>query len=116
LKGYQNELEGLGKKERKEKEKEIYQSESVITRKLREKIMKKDFHSVKLIGRGAFGEVRLSAQFGSDIKKTSTLIPCAFFTAPQISAPIHLIAPLLFILSTLLNINSFSGSIGTKNR
>ena len=69
LKSYQNELEGLGKKERKEKEKEIYQSESVITRKLREKIMKKDFHSVKLIGRGAFGEVRSPDSFAATSKK-----------------------------------------------
>jgi hypothetical protein len=58
LKDYQKELEGLNKKDRKEREKEIFQSETDKTRKLREKIGKRDFKSVKLIGRGAFGEVR----------------------------------------------------------
>jgi len=33
--------------------------EQAYTRKLREKLSRNDFKSIKLVGRGAFGEVRL---------------------------------------------------------
>lgn len=39
------------------KEKELLKQETEYTRLLRSKISKKDFRNIKLIGRGAFGEV-----------------------------------------------------------
>lgn len=52
------EIKDLPKKERAKKEKEESQKETEYTRLLRSRITKQDFLPVKVIGRGAFGEVR----------------------------------------------------------
>jgi hypothetical protein len=58
-KEYEAELRNLDKKDRKLKEQELKKIEQENSRKLRQKISVKDFENIKLIGRGAFGEVRL---------------------------------------------------------
>jgi serine/threonine protein kinase len=52
-------LKGLDAKARKEKEKEIQKISVENSRLARKKFAVKDFENVKLVGRGAFGEVRL---------------------------------------------------------
>jgi serine/threonine protein kinase len=52
-------LKGLDAKSRKEKEKEIQKISVENSRLARKKFAVKDFENVKLVGRGAFGEVRL---------------------------------------------------------
>ncbi len=51
-------MKGLDAKARKEKEKEIQKISVENSRFARKKIAVKDFENVKLVGRGAFGEVR----------------------------------------------------------
>eukprot|EP00028_Trichosphaerium_sp_Am-I-7-wt_P001063 CAMPEP_0168531722 /NCGR_PEP_ID=MMETSP0405-20121227/15688_1 /TAXON_ID=498012 /ORGANISM="Trichosphaerium sp, Strain Am-I-7 wt" /LENGTH=493 /DNA_ID=CAMNT_0008556721 /DNA_START=105 /DNA_END=1586 /DNA_ORIENTATION=- len=58
-KNLETKTKGLGKKERKQREKEHLAQESQALREQRKKITIKDFENIKLIGRGAFGEVRL---------------------------------------------------------
>jgi hypothetical protein len=53
----QTKTKGLNKKERKQIEREHLQQESHALRERRKKITIADFESLKLIGRGAFGEV-----------------------------------------------------------
>lgn len=50
-------LKGLDAKSRKEKEKEIQKISVENSRLARKKFAVKDFENVKLVGRGAFGEV-----------------------------------------------------------
>lgn len=52
------ELDKLPTAERAAKEKELVEAESAHIRSQRSKISRKNFKSIKLIGRGAFGEVR----------------------------------------------------------
>eukprot|EP01121_Diplochlamys_sp_Union-15-3_P005574 TRINITY_DN1590_c0_g1_i2.p1 TRINITY_DN1590_c0_g1~~TRINITY_DN1590_c0_g1_i2.p1 ORF type:complete len:547 (-),score=114.28 TRINITY_DN1590_c0_g1_i2:73-1539(-) len=55
----EEQLEKLPKKDRKQKEKEYLQAEKAHLRENRKKTTVDDFESVSLVGRGAFGEVRL---------------------------------------------------------
>lgn len=55
----QNEIQGLPREEAKEKELALAQAESEALRQRRHKISIRDFENVRLIGRGAFGEVRV---------------------------------------------------------
>lgn len=54
----QNEIQGLSEHEAKEKELALLQAESEALRQKRHKISIRDFENVRLIGRGAFGEVK----------------------------------------------------------
>jgi hypothetical protein len=53
----ENQTKGLSKKEKKEAELALQQAETELLRNKRRKITVRDFENVKLIGRGAFGEV-----------------------------------------------------------
>lgn len=53
----ENQTKGLSKKEKKEAELALQQAETELLRNKRRKITVRDFVNVKLIGRGAFGEV-----------------------------------------------------------
>jgi len=52
----------LDSKARKEKEKEIQKISVENSRFARKKIVVKDFENVKLVGRGAFGEVQIQSR------------------------------------------------------
>ena len=53
-------IQGLSQEEAKEKELALAQAESEALRQRRHKISIRDFENVRLIGRGAFGEVWFS--------------------------------------------------------
>eukprot|EP01120_Amphizonella_sp_Union-15-10_P007869 TRINITY_DN2715_c0_g1_i2.p1 TRINITY_DN2715_c0_g1~~TRINITY_DN2715_c0_g1_i2.p1 ORF type:complete len:231 (+),score=50.84 TRINITY_DN2715_c0_g1_i2:28-693(+) len=56
---FEEEVSRLSKDARRQKEKEFRDKQTALMRETRQKISIEDFESVALIGRGAFGEVRL---------------------------------------------------------